>query len=51
MTGYIDTQPGGFKKVLLLCGTDGTAAFTAQHGGKKRSEAALEGHKIGVLTR
>lgn len=49
LTGYENKHPGGKKAVLRLCGTDGTANFTAQHGGKKGPMGALDKLKIGVL--
>lgn len=50
LTAWIDKHPGGPDKILSLCGTDGTAAFTGQHGGQRRPEQELASFKIGVLT-
>lgn len=49
LTSFINKHPGGASKILSLCGTDGTSAFTDQHGGEKRPANELAGLKIGVL--
>lgn len=49
ITPFIDAHPGGSGTVLPLCGTDGTAAFDNQHGGKRKPAQELAGFKIGVL--
>lgn len=46
---WISEHPGGEKAILGLCGTDGTGAFEAQHGGQLKPEQTLDGFKIGVL--
>ncbi len=49
ITSYIPKHPGGSEKVLRICGTDGTALFTGQHGGQPEPEKTLAGFKIGSL--
>lgn len=49
LTNWISQHPGGPAPILSLCGTDGTAAFTAQHGGQRRPEQELATLKIGTL--
>ncbi|MDD5357029.1 MAG: cytochrome b5-like heme/steroid binding domain-containing protein [Candidatus Pacebacteria bacterium] len=49
LTSWIDQHPGGREAILSLCGKDGTAAFTAMHGGQARPEAELASLFIGVL--
>lgn len=49
LTSYVKQHPGGSKAVLRMCGTDGTANFTSQHGGKKGPESSLAKFEIGVL--
>lgn len=49
VTSWIDQHPGGAQAILSLCGTDGSAAFDAQHGGQRRPEAELASFKIGTL--
>jgi cytochrome b involved in lipid metabolism len=49
LTSYIDQHPGGAQRILNLCGTDGTSAFTGQHGSEKKPAAVLAGAQIGAL--
>lgn len=49
LTSYVDQHPGGPDRILNICGTDATAAFTAQHGGQPRPANELAGFKIGRL--
>lgn len=49
LTSFIYKHPGGPGAILSLCGTDGTAAFMAQHGGQGRPERELATLKIGTL--
>ncbi len=49
LTAWISGHPGGEEAILSLCGGDGTAAFTAQHGGQKRPETMLAKFKIGSV--
>ena len=49
MTAYVDKHPGGSDKIVELCGTDGTSAFTGQHGSEQKPAAVLAGAQIGVL--
>lgn len=48
LTSWISKHPGGKKAIIGLCGKDGTAAFTGQHGGQKRPESELKGFSIGT---
>jgi len=50
LTAWIDQHPGGPEAILSLCGTDGTAAFEAQHGGQARPEAELANFYVGPLS-
>ncbi len=50
LTSWIAQHPGGQQAILGLCGTDGTAAFTKQHGGQRKAEQALANFRIGALT-
>jgi cytochrome b involved in lipid metabolism len=50
LTAWIDQHPGGPDRILSICGTDGSAAFDAQHGGQGRPAEMLATFKIGVLT-
>lgn len=49
LTSWISQHPGGPEAILSLCGTDGTAAFEAQHGGERRPNEELATFKIGTL--
>ncbi len=49
LTTWIAQHPGGEAAILSLCGTDGSAAFSAQHGGQSRPEAQLATFHIGTL--
>jgi len=49
LTDWVNQHPGGRDRILSLCGTDGTAAFTTQHGGAKRPASMLVLFKIGPL--
>ncbi len=49
LTSWVSRHPGGEQSIIGLCGTDGTAAYTNQHGGSKRPKAMLVLLKIGSL--
>jgi uncharacterized membrane protein len=49
MTPFLNQHPGGSAAIAGLCGVDGTAGFSAQHGGASAPNAQLDALKIGVL--
>jgi len=49
LTAWINNHPGGPGPILTLCGTDGTALFTGQHGGQARPASELKSFLIGTL--
>lgn len=49
VTNWVPDHPGGRRAILSLCGTDGTAAFEGQHGGKDGPESRLTEFAIGSL--
>jgi cytochrome b involved in lipid metabolism len=49
LTAWIDEHPGGEEAILSICGKDGSAAFSGQHGGNSKPAAALASFKIGSL--
>lgn len=49
LTNWINQHPGGPEHILAICGTDGSSAFNAQHGGQARPEQELATFKIGTL--
>ena len=49
LTAWESEHPGGISPIVALCGTDGTAAFTNQHGGQGQPAQALTRFKVGTL--
>lgn len=49
LTSWISRHPGGQQTIIGLCGIDGTAAYTGQHGNSRRPKAMLVLLKIGTL--
>ena len=49
LTTWITQHPGGPAPIKAMCGTDGTASFTAMHSSSPTAQAALAKLKIGVL--
>lgn len=49
LTSFISRHPGGESNIMKLCGIDGTATFTAQHGGQGSPESRLESLYLGPL--
>lgn len=49
LTSWISRHPGGEGPIKGMCGTDGTAAYTGQHGNSRRPASALALLKIGTL--
>lgn len=49
LTGWISRHPGGSQRIIAMCGKDASAAFNAQHGGRKSVAAILSGFRIGSL--
>lgn len=49
VTDWVSKHPGGAQAILGICGTDGTAVFTAQHGSFEQAISTLASYKIGTL--
>ncbi|NNG37175.1 cytochrome b5 domain-containing protein [Nakamurella sp. DB0629] len=49
LTSWINRHPGGPERILSICGTDATQAFTAQHGGGGIAGQILRSFRIGPL--
>lgn len=49
LTSWVSKHPGGAAPIRGMCGTDGTAGYTGQHGNSKKIQATLILFKIGVL--
>jgi cytochrome b involved in lipid metabolism len=47
LTNWIYQHPGGASAILSLCGSDGSAAFNAQHGASGRPGQVLQTFLIG----
>ncbi len=51
LTPWINQHPGGSQAILRICGKDGTALFTAQHGTNANAQAALANFILGPLVK
>ncbi len=49
VTSYATSHPGGERAILSLCGTNGSSAFSNQHGGSSKPENVLKSFLIGQL--
>lgn len=49
LTAWIGLHPGGSAAIAGMCGRNGTAAFTSQHGGNANVASILNDYKIGRL--
>jgi len=49
LTSFVDRHPGGAKKIMMICGVDGSGLFDTQHNGSSVAQASLGLLKIGVL--
>lgn len=49
LTNWINQHPGGPEHILAICGTDGSAAFNAQHGGQSEPQAELANFYLAPL--
>ena len=49
LTPYVSSHPGGASVIKAICGKDGTAAFSGQHGGAATPTSVLAGFKLGAL--
>lgn len=49
LTKWINQHPGGARRILAMCGRDGSASYNAQHGGQNRPDQILKQYKIGTL--
>ncbi|MEY4163120.1 MAG: hypothetical protein RLZZ79_72 [Actinomycetota bacterium] len=51
LTNWIRQHPGGKDAILRICGVDGTARFTGQHGGSSSIANELKEYLIGKLAK
>ena len=49
VTEWITRHPGGSGVISALCGTDGSPAFEAEHGGQDEPQRLLEEYRVGPL--
>ncbi|HEY3339186.1 MAG TPA: cytochrome b5-like heme/steroid binding domain-containing protein [Propionicimonas sp.] len=49
LTAFIKKHPGGAKRIIAICGKNGTKAFRGQHGTGGSANSILKKYKIGVL--
>jgi len=49
LTKWINRHPGGAKRILDMCGRDGSAAYHGQHGSSGRASQILNGYSLGKL--
>jgi cytochrome b involved in lipid metabolism len=49
LTKWINRHPGGSRRILDMCGRDGSAAFHGQHGSSGRATQILNGYSLGKL--
>ncbi len=49
LTSWINQHPGGPEHILSICGSDGSSAFNAQHGGQSQPAQILQQFYIGTL--
>ena len=49
LTQWIRSHPGGSGAILNLCGKDGTASFSSQHGGQAGPSSTLDGYYLAPL--
>jgi cytochrome b involved in lipid metabolism len=51
LTSWIPNHPGGKKRIIAMCGTDGSAAYNGAHGSDSKPPMILAGFKLGVLAK
>ncbi len=49
LSSFTGKHPGGVPAISKICGVDGTAIFTAQHGGQENPMKMIATLKIGTL--
>ncbi|HEY3339180.1 MAG TPA: cytochrome b5 domain-containing protein [Propionicimonas sp.] len=49
LTKWIGRHPGGPRRILDMCGRDGSAAFHGQHGSSGQATRILDGYSMGKL--
>lgn len=49
LTSWIPNHPGGEKRILNICGIDGTISFNGKHSGSSKIAKILTGFAIGTF--
>lgn len=49
LTSFVEKHPGGDRKILSICGKDGTESFEGQHGGNSQPESTLARYRLGAF--
>ncbi len=49
LTKWINRHPGGAKRILGMCGQDGSSAYHGQHGNSGQASQILNGYSLGKL--
>jgi cytochrome b involved in lipid metabolism len=49
LSSFVSKHPGGSSAIKSMCGVDGTAAFSGQHGSSGKPASTLAQYKIGAL--
>ena len=49
LTSFVQQHPGGIELISSICGIDGTAAFSSQHGSSAKPNNVLAGLLLGSL--
>jgi cytochrome b involved in lipid metabolism len=49
LTPFVQKHPGGVRDISKICGTDGTSAFSREHGDDGKANAMLDSLSIGNL--
>ena len=49
LTSFVSKHPGGQSAIKSMCGVEGTAAFSGQHGGQGTPTSVLAQYKVGIV--
>jgi cytochrome b involved in lipid metabolism len=49
LTDWITRHPGGAKRILSMCGQDGSTEYHSQHGATGQAAKTLAGFSLGKL--
>lgn len=49
LSSWVNRHPGGSRSIKRLCGSDGSASFSREHGRSRSTQRTLALFKIGIL--